>query len=240
MNIAIVDDIKDEITTLLGFIEKYCVDRYISYNAEQFESGEDFISCFKPETYDIIFLDIYLGGISGMKVAEKIRETDASCIIIFTTTSPDFAIKSFRVRAFDYLLKPFKYEQYEETMDLCCNQLNNKSRYIVIKESRLMFKIHLDDIIYTDYSNHYILIHMKTRIAKSYMKFGDFSKLLLPYPQFLYCYRNCIVNMDYIDYMDKEDFVLQNGERLPIARLYKQEIRQAYADYEFKKLHGNA
>lgn len=65
------------------------------------------------------------------------------------------------------------------------------------------------------------------------MSFADFSPMLEPYPQFLWCYRNCMVNMDYIKSMDDKDFILKNDERIPISRARKSEVRQAYANYVF-------
>lgn len=58
--------------------------------------------------------------------------------------------------------------------------------------------------------------------------------MLDKYPQFLWCYRNCMVNMDYIKAMDSKDFILSTEERIPISRARKNEIRQAYANYLFE------
>ena len=77
------------------------------------------------------------------------------------------------------------------------------SHYIEVKESRVMVKIPIDTILYTDYFNHYIQIHLADRIVKTYMRFEDFSKLLLCYPQFISCYRNCIINLDKVVRLEK-------------------------------------
>ena len=57
--------------------------------------------------------------------------------------------------------------------------------------------------------------------------------MLSSYPNFLWCYRNCMVNMDFIaSYIDR-DFILKNGETIPIAAARRREILQTYADYIF-------
>lgn len=144
----------------------------------------------------------------------------------------------FEVRAFDYLLKPLSEERFQKTMDLCQNELAKHIRYIEVKESRTLVKIPLNEIIYTDYYNHYIQIHTAARLIRSYQQFDVFSPLLLCYPQFLCCYRNCIVNMDHVDSVDKHDFVMENGERVPITRGNRNSIYQQYADYQFLKING--
>lgn len=171
-----------------------------------------------------------------MQIAERIRKTDEACLLVFVTSSRQHAIESFRVRAFDYLLKPYTYEQFLDTMRLCDQKLVRFAHYIEVKEGRTFVKIHLHEIIYTDYYNHYIQIHTKKRVVRTYMPFSEFSKLLLPYPQFLCCYRNCMINMDHVDAMDETDFLMSNGEKLPIMRARRNEVRKQYADYAFEQL----
>lgn len=236
MNIAIIDDMPSDRNFLLNLLSRYCSQFQLAAQTECFESGEAFLKAFEQTYFDIIFLDIYLNGIDGMKTAEKIREKGSECLLIFSTSSQHHAIKSFRVRAFDYLLKPYGYEQFAEVMHLCDQTLRKRAHYIEVKEGREWVKILLRDILYTDYANHYIQIHAKQRVIKSYMSFHEFSQLLLPYPQFLCCYRNCIVNMDEVIQMEEKDFVMQNGERVPIQRANRSKIRQQYADYMFDSL----
>ena len=156
--------------------------------------------------------------------------------ILFCTTSADSAVQSYRVRAFDYLLKPLRPGQVAEVMALACAALHNRSAYIEVKEGWSMVRIPLRDIIYTDYYNHYIHIHTRQRVIKTHLPFAEFSPLLLCYPRFLCCYRNCIVNMDAVRSLEPADFVMENGERVPIARAQRAALRQQYADYAFDKL----
>ena len=124
-------------------------------------------------------------------------------------------------------------------MEYAHRELENTGRYIEVKVSRIMVKILLDDICYADYSNHYIQIHTPQRMYRTYMRFEDFSKLLLCYPRFLCCYRNCIVNMDHVDSVDKHDFVMENGERVPIRVRGRKDVLDAYNHYFRIKSSGN-
>lgn len=238
MNIAIVDDCRDERCLLVHFINQFYRDTPVYKQIFEFESGESFLENWTPESYDLIFLDIYLDGINGMEVAEKIRELDAECILVFITNSREHAIKSYRLRAFDYLVKPLHFEAFSESMQHCDRELKQRNHYIEVKESRTFIKIRVNDIVFTDYSNHYIQIHTKERMVRSYMRFEDFSPMLLCYPQFLCCYRNCIVNMDQISSISKNDITMIDGEHMPITRSKRQEIHQHYTDYQFQKLKG--
>lgn len=238
MNIAIIEDSGQELSLLERCLQSYLSSRQVYRVIDTYTSGEAFLENWPSKSYDLVFLDILMEGISGIEVARKIRETDSECLLIFISSSKEYALQGFEVRAFDYLLKPLSEERFQKTMVLCQNELAKHIRYIEVKESRTLVKIPLNEIIYTDYYNHYIQIHTAARLIRSYQQFDVFSPLLLCYPQFLCCYRNCIVNMDHVDSVDKHDFVMENGERVPITRGNRNSIYQQYADYQFLKING--
>ena len=238
MNIAIIEDSGQELSLLERCLQSYLSSRQVYRVIDTYTSGEAFLENWPSKSYDLVFLDILMEGISGIEVARTIRETDSECLLIFISSSKEYALQGFEVRAFDYLLKPLSEERFQKTMDLCQNELAKHIRYIEVKESRTLVKIPLNEIIYTDYYNHYIQIHTAARLIRSYQQFDVFSPLLLCYPQFLCCYRNCIVNMDHVDSVDKHDFVMENGERVPITRGNRNSIYQQYADYQFLKING--
>ncbi|WP_125140184.1 LytR/AlgR family response regulator transcription factor [Clostridium transplantifaecale] len=238
MDIAIIEDSGQELSLLERYLQTYLSKRQVYRTIDTYTSGNEFLENWPSKSYDLIFLDILMDGISGIEVARKIRETDSECLLIFISSSKEYALQGFEVRAFDYLLKPLSEERFQRTMELCHNELVKHIRYIEVKESRTLVKIPLGEIIYTDYYNHYIQIHTSVRLIRSYQQFDVFSPLLLCYPQFLCCYRNCIVNMDHVASVDKHDFIMENGERVPITRGSRNAIYQKYADYQFLKING--
>lgn len=56
--------------------------------------------------YDIVLLDILMPGMTGMKAAHEIRGVDTEVKIVFLTSSPEFAVESYAVKSYDYILKP--------------------------------------------------------------------------------------------------------------------------------------
>ncbi|MCC8027321.1 MAG: LytTR family DNA-binding domain-containing protein [Clostridium sp.] len=240
MKIAVIDDSIEESRQLSGFIDTYFSKANLSQHTTIFNTAVDFLGVWRREAFDLVFIDIFLKHeASGIRIAERVRKEDDQCTIIFTTSSTDFALKGYEVRALDYMLKPITYDNFCETMEYfsCIIQKKN-AHYIEVKESRIMVKLPVDDILYTDYYNHYIQIHLTGKIVRTYMRFEDFSGMLLCYPQFACCYRNCIINMDKVISLDKGEFIINTGERLPITRSLRSQIHQQYADYQFQKLMG--
>ena len=104
MKIAICDDEK----IFLKKMNNLIVSNYANPDKLiicEFESGEQFLSQFKANQFDVIILDIEMKELTGLDVAEKIRETDKSVIIAFLTSHQEFAPNGYEVNAFRYLLK---------------------------------------------------------------------------------------------------------------------------------------
>lgn len=240
MRVAIVEDLKTEQEFLNHCLSRYCTEQLVPCEIKLFSTGTSLVETGDFE-FDIIFLDIYMPGLNGIDVATKIREVNKDVLLIFTTTSVDFAVKSYRVRAFDYLVKPYTYTQFAETMQLACKNLAETASFITLKTGRTQTRVMLHKILYIDYSNHYIQIHTEAgETVASRMYFEEIIKLLEPYPQFLYCSRNCIINMDKVIRLEKADFILASGECITMNRNTIAELRQKYADYIFQKQNGGA
>ena len=101
MRIAIVDDLSTDAEALRKFLCRWASEQGIPLVPSPviLESGEALLAHFAPNAFDIIFLDIYMTGITGMEVARKIREQDTHCQLIFTTTTGEFAVDSYEVGA---------------------------------------------------------------------------------------------------------------------------------------------
>lgn len=238
MRIAIVEDREEDREHLSHCLSRFCTEQLLNYEEFLFTSGTAFLQA-EVQHFDLIFLDVYMPGLTGLDTAKKIREYDRNVLLIFTTTSKDFAVQSFRVRAFDYLLKPFTYEQLAETMQLVQKNLSENTRYLTLKTGRTQTKVLCRDIVYVDYNNHYIQIHTdQGELIRSQMYFDEILQLLKPYPQFLYCNRNCLLNMDKVARLEKNDFIMNNNVALTMNRPKRQELRQYYADYIFEKQNG--
>lgn len=236
MKLAVVDDFEPDRKTLIGYLNRFAEQHCLAIEIDEYSGGNQLLNGFRASEYKVIFLDVYMGDTNGLEIARRIREIDVDCLLIFSSVSDRHAVDSFRVRAFYYLLKPYTYGQLEEVMSLCDHTLQSRQHYIEVREGRTMVRVLTRDIIYADYTNHYIQIHTLSRMIRSHMYFTQFQDKLLIYPQFLYCYRNCIVNLDWVSSMEEWDFVLQNGERLPVTRNRRLEIRQKYADFVFDKM----
>lgn len=80
-------------------------------------NGEDCIQFVKYHpNIDIIFLDIEMPGMVGLKAATAIREKAPEINIVFSTGYNQFAVEAFNLEAFDYILKPYKKKRIQQTI----------------------------------------------------------------------------------------------------------------------------
>src|SRR5256714_10086453 len=71
------------------------------------ESGEEAIAQFAREEFDLVILDLWLPGIDGMAVLERLRTAGAAPgIVISGHGNVDTAVRATRLGAYDFLEKP--------------------------------------------------------------------------------------------------------------------------------------
>lgn len=205
----------------------------------EFESGEDFLKSFVPNTFQFVFIDYYMAGISGLLTAGKIRETDKNVILIFTTSSQDYAIDGYKVKASGYLLKPFEYYDMEEIMDLIDIKEIRDGQFVELETGGASVRILLNDIIYCDIAGHYVQIHTERMgLQRFRMTFLDLTHLLSPYKNFLPCFRGCIINMMRVKKIEELSFCMDNGDRIPFRKKEQTLLMRSYSDFLFEKVRG--
>ena len=74
--------------------------------------------------------------LSGMNLATEIRSFDKASDIIFLTSSPEFAVESYCVKATDYILKPVdKNRLLNSINEIAEKRKYEQEKYVVIKLS---------------------------------------------------------------------------------------------------------
>ena len=233
MRIAIVDDIASERTLLRDRLEQQLGRRGVHADLTEFENGETFLKAAKERPFTVLFLDIYMDGMTGMEAARRIRRQSDNCILVFVTTSSDFAVESYDVGASYYLLKPFQPEKLCSILDSFQSRHLLASRYIEVVSDRVPIRVPLRSILYADTFRNAVCLHTDAGPVRSYLTFHKFEEQIRDCPNFLSCYRGCVVNMDRIQEASEEGFLLDNGEFVQIRKRGSSAIRKAYLQYLF-------
>jgi len=236
MNIAIIDDLAEDRRVVTRHLNSYMAAHKISCSKQEFDSAEDFFKVFVPGAFDIVFLDIYMNGISGMDAARKLYKTDKNCKIIFLTTSTEHAQISYAVHAVYYLMKPLDQEQFEQAMDFCGLKPEYAVPFLHLNIDGNRHQIDTEQILYIDYQNRMTHIRFRDDSLALNKSFGEITAPLEADERFLTIFRGVMVNMQHIAKYDDIFFVLDNGKRLQITIRNKRAIAQAYRSYVFNHM----
>ena len=240
MNIAIIDDIASDAEQLKRIITSYFENRQIPTEIRYFSSAEAFFDDYRPGNFQILFLDIYMDGITGMEAARRIRNQSDDCILVFVTTSSEFAVESYDVNAAYYLLKPFQPEKLCQILDSFRLKEALHARYIEIISDRVPVRVPLHSILYVDTFRNAVCLHTDAGPLRSYLTFHKFEEQIRDCHNFLSCYRGCMVNMDRIQEATDDGFLLDNGETVQIRKRGSAAIRKAYLQYLFSSGEGKS
>ena len=222
---------------LTGLILQDCALRREPGDFSFYADGETFLSHYQPKSCDGLFLDILLGGLSGIEIARRVREQEPRLPVIFTTTEPDFALDGFSVHAMDYLVKPLSLEK----VSWCMEQLRE---YLAVPSSIPLLEISawghaapvevpMDEILYAQYGNHIMDVHTTLGVFCTRLSFQDFTAQLPHIGRFSVCGRGLVVNLSQVERVDSDCLLLKNGEKLPFSRSRRQELQRAYTEWAF-------
>ncbi|MDR2583495.1 MAG: LytTR family DNA-binding domain-containing protein [Fibromonadaceae bacterium] len=233
MNILICDDIKrdaDKLAALIaesGFEAQTAVFTCSSQALDYFRSGADIDACF---------LDIIMPKMNGIELAEKLRENNYANALVFLTTSNDFASQSYKVQAFDYLLKPLTGEKVNNIMSKLKKSQENadKAGLSVITTQGVAMFIQFRDISHAEVIKHNVYIKLLDKsIIKIYSTFNKITEQLLADSRFEKCYRSYIVNIGEIKALANNELIMKNGSKIPISRGYSQ-VKEKMLKWMFK------
>ena len=127
MNLLIADDENLELKVLEKTVKKHFVDELEIFASSNGRNASQICDEVKP---DIALLDIEMPGMNGIELAKYIKEKYADCIIIFITAYDrfDYAIEAMHIKAFDYLLKPWKEERLCELINTAIENVRSMQK----------------------------------------------------------------------------------------------------------------
>ena len=111
IRIGIVDDEKQERDQLKQALARFGAENGTELNVKEFDCAAVYLAA-QDRDFDILYLDIDMPQMSGMELAEKIRETDQDVILIFCTNLQQFALNGYSVGALGFIVKPIQWYSF--------------------------------------------------------------------------------------------------------------------------------
>lgn len=239
IQIAFCDDNPKELSNLNHFMTQYNLDRNLNCDYDVFSNGLDLIAAIdNGKDYNLYVLDIIMPGLTGMDLAKEIRIRNKHAVILFLTSSPEFALESYTVKAHNYVLKPIAQSQFYSIFDDLIDTLetDDQEKVLLVKSENGIQKILLSNLVYAEVIGRTVIYHIRSNRTISVVEsFSALCDKLLRYGCFVKTHRSYIMNMQYVDIIDAKQVTLQTHATIPIAQGKAKEIRQQYLSYQMNE-----
>ncbi|MDE5728595.1 MAG: LytTR family DNA-binding domain-containing protein [Clostridia bacterium] len=233
IRIAIVEDEPAASEALKSMIKKFGAEHAPSADFEvaEFSDAETFLHNFRE--YEVIFLDIQMGGMSGMDAAREIRKRNEEVLIVFVTNMAQYAVESYEVEAYDFILKPLSYGNFFMKFRRILKKIAHSSNedFCTLTTRFETRKVKIKDIVYVESCNHNLIFHVvggeEVRITGNTL--SKWESKLEPY-YFIRCNSGFLVNLKYVSAV-RGEYVETDGQQLHISRSRRQSFMAAFAKY---------
>lgn len=234
INIAICDDDINICSEIENILLEYKNENNVKFNIDIFNSGNKFLEYLTlGYTYDILFLDIQIGDLTGVDVGDFIRNKlkDRYMKIVYVSNFEKYAMKLFDLKPTNFLIKPLDKNKLKEVLNDMLYDLKIQSEEFIFSFKNVIFKIKYKDIIYFEKiklskniklittNNEYIFRDSLNKIQEI-LKSNDFIKIN----------KSILVNFNHIKVFNPNQFkiILTSEEELPLSKNRIKDIKEAY------------
>jgi len=201
-----------------------------------FEDADALINAHAANPYAVILLDVVMPLLGGIEAAGEIRQQDKTVKIVFLTSSPEFAVDSYRVKANDYLLKPLEAGNLYRCLDELLEDIRRNTKRVIVRGRNAVHQVELHNIEFIESDNKYIHFFLTDGITiTSATPLYSYEDKLLLSDGFFKCSRSYIVNMFQIDFFTPKEIHMRSGCRIPISRSCRKEFEAAYFSALFER-----
>jgi len=181
----------------------------------------------RQEPVDLLFLDIEMPGISGLRLLKDMMEKP---MVIFITAYRQYAADGYDLDVLDYLVKPVSFERFQRAANKALEYQELRQRekvfleYIFIQSEYKLTKVFVHDILYIEGLGNYIKLYRagssRPLLSKLSMKaIGE----KLPAGKYSRVHKSFIVMLDKISCMHSDSIMIGETE-IPLSRFYRDEF----------------
>lgn len=236
MRIAVCDDDGQERKQIMQLVREFFIHSCGDEQADifEFDNSMDLIAKVSSgKRFDIFLLDVVMTALNGIELAAEIRKYDTVAKIIFLTSSAEFAVKSYTVDAFHYLLKPVDREAFLPVLEKAFRDIDKALKeFLLVETQNELVKIFFHQLCYVEVIGRRIYFNQKDGVAAECISaISRIEEQLLKDKRFIKSHRSYIVNMDYVRTLTKDGFIMINDQFVPVSRNAYKSVKQVFFEY---------
>ncbi|MCM1411986.1 MAG: LytTR family DNA-binding domain-containing protein [Lachnospiraceae bacterium] len=235
MTVAVCDDSIEDLTELKRLLTKYMeTNQNTRYEIEPFcEAVELYQKIQEKDFADIYILDMIMSEKTGIDIGTLIRNSGNESVIIYITSSDDFAMEAYGVHAVRYLLKPINEKQVFEALDHACSLTKpERETMYLIKTKNGPIAVPYSQIEYIENYSRILHIgltdgkHIKSIFIRK--SFYDNIREIAQDKRFIQPHQSFLVNMSHVDKLAQDCMILKSGKSIPISRKKAAQVKKEY------------
>lgn len=231
MRVAIIDDEITQQELLEKYLREWADPQKILLEISRFKSAESFWFAWgEDKEYDLMLLDIEMGRMNGLELAKRIRKEDEQVPIMFITGYDEYMQYGYDVSALHYLLKPINKAKFFMILDKLGEKKASPEK-VLLSMAAGPVSILPDKIMYAEANGHGCVVHTTSEVITVKDSIGTFEKAVETRNSFVKSHRAYIVNLQYVSMVLKTDVVLDNDERIPVARNRLKFLQEAFVKF---------
>lgn len=232
MVIAICDNKAEDREKLRILLNNYQNARMQTFQVEEYDSGLEL--CKNKEDlsrYQIIFLNINVEKMDGLKAVMLIKELQPNIHTVIVTSYMDDTLDEYKVKSTRFLLKDELEHTIDECMEGILKEIGKESRTVQFQFVEGETTLEVDDIIYIETNKHRNLFYTKKGTYSIYRKLNEIE-VELAGMDFLRIHQSFLVNMQYVEKISSYIMRLTTGEELSVPKSRYQNVKREYTLYK--------
>ena len=226
--LAVCDDSDADRQYISGLVSKRAERPGHMVDLREYSTAESLLIAYSGENdFDMLLLDIEMGGMDGVTMAKKIRSVNETIQIIFITGYSDYIAEGYDVAALHYLMKPVNGEKLFSVLNRAAEKLAKNEKVLNFELGGEMIRVPIYKIRYADVFGNYVTVHTPEKVTVR-MTLGELEKELDS--RFFRVSRSVIVNLTVISRVTKSEIKLNDGESIPIPRGAYESVNRAIID----------
>ncbi len=228
MNIIICDDNQNDRKKLNEMLQNYAQENNLSFLIAEYGSGEELCGDTSAlRECQLVFLDINMTDMDGLKTAMKIKEMYPGIPVVLVTAYMNYALDGYKVKASRFLLKDNLPETIGECMDALISEIRRNNRVLEFSFVEGKIKLHADDIIYIETARHKNLFYTHKGTYGIYKKLDELEAELRDLG-FVRIHLSFLVNMRYIAKISSYVLTLTTGKEISVPKSRYQDVKRQY------------
>lgn len=232
-HIAICDDKKLALNVLHAAVKNLMEEEGVLCDYEIFFTARDFYERTKTKTFDLIFLDVEMPQISGIKLGKVLRATHDAIKIIYVSGREDRVFETFEVAPFAFVRKSKLLKDLERAVKRWVKEEKDSplNDGILLKKRNGVATFEINRIEYVESSRNYQkVVTSDGKITEVCSSMQELENLLTPYG-FLRAQRGYLISLRFVKSLSFSAVTLKSGTEILVSRGSMPTVKLKYMEF---------